>query len=84
MTQQVHACATSGQSIQSLGVRIRECRTAPNWTRAEVAERIGVTPGRVMLWEEDKARPSPADVGALAALFERPPAYFAVTHNEPN
>lgn len=82
MTEPTHACSTCGQSVQSLGVRIRECRTVPNWTRAEVAERIGVTPGRLMLWEEDKARPQPADVAALANLFERPAAYFAVS--EPN
>jgi transcriptional regulator with XRE-family HTH domain len=82
MTEQTHACATCGQSVPSLGERIRACRTAPNWPRAEVAERIGVTPARLALWEEDKALPRPVDVAALAALFERPPAFFAVTRNE--
>lgn len=84
MPEQVHACPTCGQSAPSLGARLRACRTVRNSTRAEVAERIGVTPGRLMLWEEDKARPSPADVGALAELFERLPTFFAVTHNDPN
>lgn len=83
-TEQTKACPTCGQSTPSLGERIRACRAAPNWTRAEVAERIGVTPSRLALWEEDKVRPRPVDVEALAALFERPPAYFAATHNEPN
>lgn len=83
MTEPAHACPTCGQSVPSLGARIRACRTVPNWTRAEVAERIGVTPGRLMLWEEDKALPRTADVAALAELFERPPAYFAVTPNDP-
>lgn len=83
MTEQAHACPTCGQSVQSLGARLLACRAAPNWTRAEVAERIGVTPARLMLWEEDKALPRPGEVEALAELFERPPAYFAVTHNEP-
>lgn len=84
MTKQAQACPTCCQSVPSLGERIRACRVVPNWTRAEVAERIGVTPVRLALWEEDKVRPSPVDVEALAALFERLPAYFAVTHNEPN
>ena len=83
-TEQAQACPTCGQSAQSLGERIRACRAVPNWTRAEVAERIGVTPARLALWEEDKARPRPVDVEALAVLFERLPAYFVVTHNEPN
>lgn len=82
--EQAHACPTCGQSAPSLGERIRACRAVPNWTRAEVAERIGVTPSRLALWEEDKARPRPVDVAALAALFDRPPAVFAVTHNEPS
>lgn len=82
MTEQVHACPTCGQSVQSLGERIRACRAAPNWSRAEVAERIGVTPARLALWEEDKALPSPADVEALAAIYDRTMAYFAVTRNE--
>lgn len=84
MTEQAHDCPTCGQSAPSLGERIRACRTAPNLTRAEVAERIGVTPARLALWEDDKARPGAVDVEALAALFERPPAFFTVTHNEPN
>jgi transcriptional regulator with XRE-family HTH domain len=82
MTEQVPACPTCGQSVPSLGERIRECRTAPNWTRAEVAARLGVTPARLALWEDDKVRPGAADVEALAALFERSPAHFAVTRNE--
>lgn len=83
MTEQAHACPTCGQSVQSLGTRLRECRAAKNWTRAEVAERIGVTSARWALWEDDHARPLPAAVLALAELFERPPAYFAVTPNDP-
>lgn len=55
-----------------------------HWTCTEVVERICVTPGRLMLWEEDKAWPSLAEGEALAELFERPLAYFAVTYNEPN
>lgn len=82
MIEQAPACPTCGQSAPSLGERIRACRTAPNWTRAEVAERIGVTPARLALWEDDKALPRPVDVEALAALFDRPPAFFAVTRNE--
>jgi transcriptional regulator with XRE-family HTH domain len=84
MTEQTPACATCGQSVPSLGERLRACRTAPNWTRADVAERIGVTSARLALWEDDKARPSAVNVEALAALFERPLAYFSVTRNEPN
>lgn len=82
MTEHVHACPTCGQSVPSLGERLLACRTAPNWTRAEVSARIGVTPARLALWEDDKALPGPADVEALAALFERRPAYFAVTRHE--
>lgn len=84
MTEHVHACPTCGQSVQSLGERLRACRAAPNWTRAEVAERIGVTPARLALWEDDKVLPPPADVAALAALFDRTLAYFAVTPSKPN
>ena len=84
MIEQAPTCPTCGQSVPSLGELIRACRVAPNWTRAEVAERIGVTPARLALWEEDKALPRPVDVAALAALFGQPPAYFAVTRNEPN
>lgn len=84
MTEHVHACPTCGQSVPSLGERLLACRTAPNWTRADVAARIGVTPSRLMLWEDDKALPSPADVEALAAIYDRTMAYFAVTPNEPH
>jgi transcriptional regulator with XRE-family HTH domain len=83
-TEKKQACPTCGQSATSLGERISACRAVLNWTRAEVAERVGVTPARLALWEEDKARPLMFEVEALAALFERPPAYFSVTHNEPN
>lgn len=74
MTEQLQACPTCGQSTPTLGDHIRACRAAPNWTRAEVAERIGVTPGRLLLWEEDKARPSPVHVEALAKLLQGLPA----------
>lgn len=77
MTEQTPACPTCGQSVQTLGERIRESRAAKNWTRAEVAERVGVTPGRLALWEEDKARPRPADALALANLFGVAPEYFS-------
>lgn len=84
MTEQAHACPTCGQSIQSLGARIRECRALRDWTRAKVAERIGVTPGRLMLWENDRARPQLDDVAALTVLFEVAPTYFAAAFPVPN
>lgn len=77
MTEQVHACPTCGQSVPSLGVLLRECRAAKNWTRAQAAEQIGVTAARWALWEDDHARPQLDDAAALVVLFDIAPAYFA-------
>lgn len=69
-------CPTCGQPTKSLGERIRECRAAKDWTRAEAAKRVDVTAGRWTNWELDNMRPRPEQLAALAALFEVPPEHF--------
>jgi transcriptional regulator with XRE-family HTH domain len=43
--------------MSSLGVRIRDGRLEQFWTQADLAAALGVNPGTVASWEQDRKAP---------------------------
>ncbi|HEV2236126.1 MAG TPA: helix-turn-helix transcriptional regulator, partial [Ktedonobacterales bacterium] len=46
------------QAAKPLGERIRELRKAAEWSQSELAEKLGVGPGRVSRYEAGRTAPS--------------------------
>ena len=53
----------------SVGARIRAARESRGWSRAELAERLGVTPQGVWLWEGGRRSPRRGHAAALEAAL---------------
>ena len=63
-----------------LGDRIREARLAKDWTRVELAGRIGVNERTVGRWESGYP-PKPEALVELATMLGVPQAYFVATED---
>lgn len=56
--------------------RIIQARGLRGWTRAELADAVGVTPATVAAWETGSYRLRPDILLRLADLFDVPAAFF--------
>ena len=52
-----------------LGAELRERRNARGWSRADVADRLDVTPNAVAAWEKNHCGASDEHAAALVALL---------------
>ena len=66
----------SGRSRLAVGRQVRRWRTERGLTLARVAERSGLTVGYLSQIENDKASPSLAVLGEIAAALDVAPAWF--------
>lgn len=60
----------------SLGKRIRKAREWAGLERPELAESVGVSEGSVNRWETDGAKPTPANLDAIAGVVGVPVQWF--------
>lgn len=58
-----------GQAAMSLGERIRQLRKEAGWSQAELAEKIGVDPGRVSRYEAGRITPSAEALVRIAQIL---------------
>jgi transcriptional regulator with XRE-family HTH domain len=58
-----------GQAAMPLGERIRQLRKEAGWSQAELAEKIGVDPGRVSCYEAGRITPSAEALVRLAQIL---------------
>lgn len=49
---------------------LRELRARKNWTQAQTAEKLGVSPQTYNAWEHDISKVKISKVNAIARLFE--------------
>lgn len=61
--------ATDSPAADTIGTRLVRLRRTAGLTQADVAARLGVTMASVCYWEQDRSRPKPARLKALAALL---------------
>ncbi|MCK8487017.1 helix-turn-helix domain-containing protein [Paenibacillus sp. MBLB2552] len=66
-----------------LGERIKSSRISREWTQEELAKKIGTTKHVISNWERDKANPDPAQIVALADVFEVSTDYLLGLSNFP-
>lgn len=64
---------------QPTGDRIREARKAAGLSAEDLAYRLGISVGTVYRWEQGKHAPSLGKLRLVAALTEKPLAYFLET-----
>jgi len=57
---------------QTLAHHLRETRLKKGYSVAEVAERIGVTPAAVYVWETDRGHPRQENLAALCKVLKLP------------
>jgi transcriptional regulator with XRE-family HTH domain len=61
---------------QIIGRRLRAARTARGLSRATLADRAGVQPNQLALWERGRSSPSVDELERLAAALRLPLAHF--------
>jgi transcriptional regulator with XRE-family HTH domain len=59
-----------------IGVKVKGLRKTMNMTQAELASRLGMTPGAISQIENDLITPSLSTLVHLAAIFKKPVEYF--------
>jgi transcriptional regulator with XRE-family HTH domain len=64
--------------------KLVEARLSQGWTQAQVADKIGTTPGNVNRWEQGKTKPGPHFHRALVTLFNKSAMELGLTPEEEN
>ncbi len=74
--REIHFEETDKGDIFKIGYKVRDLRKGSNITQAELAGRLGMTPGAISQIENDLITPSLATLVNMAAIFQKPVEYF--------
>jgi transcriptional regulator with XRE-family HTH domain len=74
---------TRQEALTYLGRAIAECREARGWSRADLADRLGVTECAVKFWERGRNAPRIETRAQLSLLLEVPGLEFVLVQPPP-
>jgi len=74
--REIHFEESGKDDLFKIGFKVKELRKSSNITQAELAAKLGMTPGAISQIENDLITPSLSTLVHMAAMFQKPVEFF--------